>query len=192
MSKKMRYFYDTEFKEDGKTIDLISIGIVAEDGREFYAVSTEFDTRRVANDPWLMENVMPSIGHETYAEVLFEGMPLRQNLTVTDPFAMSRSEIKNAILDFTAGTYPEFWNWYGAYDHVALCQLFGKMIDLPKNFPMLSMDLKQLHKELKSPGLPEQPKGKHNALDDARHNVVRFHTMRELMKNRDENASLGE
>ncbi len=30
----MRYFLDTEFYEDGKTIDLISIGIVAEDGRE--------------------------------------------------------------------------------------------------------------------------------------------------------------
>ena len=39
----MRYFYDTEFIEDGSTIELVSIGIVAEDGREFYAVSTEFD-----------------------------------------------------------------------------------------------------------------------------------------------------
>ena len=38
-----RYFYDCEFIEDGRTIELISIGVVAEDGREFYAVSTEFD-----------------------------------------------------------------------------------------------------------------------------------------------------
>jgi hypothetical protein len=44
----VKYFYDCEFLEDGKTIDFISIGIVAEDGREFYAVSNEFDTRRVA------------------------------------------------------------------------------------------------------------------------------------------------
>jgi hypothetical protein len=29
----MKYYYDTEFIEDGRTIDLISIGIVAEDGR---------------------------------------------------------------------------------------------------------------------------------------------------------------
>jgi hypothetical protein len=28
----VRYFYDTEFLEDGKTIELISIGIVCEDG----------------------------------------------------------------------------------------------------------------------------------------------------------------
>ena len=37
------YFYDCEFIEDGRTIDLVSIGVVDEDGREFYAVSTEFD-----------------------------------------------------------------------------------------------------------------------------------------------------
>ena len=39
----MRYFYDTEFIEDGETIELVSFGVVAEDGREFYAVSSDFD-----------------------------------------------------------------------------------------------------------------------------------------------------
>jgi len=42
----MRYWYDTEFIEDGSTIDLISIGIVAEDGREYYAISTEFSAKK--------------------------------------------------------------------------------------------------------------------------------------------------
>ena len=37
----MRYFYDTEFIDNGRIIDLISIGVAAEDGREFYAVSAE-------------------------------------------------------------------------------------------------------------------------------------------------------
>ncbi len=46
-----RYFYDCEFIEDGRTIDLVSIGVVAEDGREFYAVSTEFDPARAV--PWV-------------------------------------------------------------------------------------------------------------------------------------------
>lgn len=44
----MRYFYDCEFIEDGRTIELVSIGVVCEDGREFYAVSTEFDPERAA------------------------------------------------------------------------------------------------------------------------------------------------
>ena len=38
---------------------------------------------------------------------------------------------------------PQFYGYYSAYDHVALCWLFGKMIDLPKGFPMYTIDLKQ-------------------------------------------------
>ena len=57
----MKYFFDTEFSENGSTIDLISIGIVAEDGREFYAQNSEckFDN---AND-FVWRNVFPHLGH---------------------------------------------------------------------------------------------------------------------------------
>src|SRR2546421_4731127 len=51
----MRYFIDTEFIEDGKTIDLISIGIVCEDGRELYLQSLSFNHAK-ANE-WVKENV---------------------------------------------------------------------------------------------------------------------------------------
>ncbi|TWH05595.1 uncharacterized protein DUF5051, partial [Rhodococcus rhodochrous J45] len=55
----MKYFYDTEFLENGSTIDLISIGIVAEDGREYYAVNSDMDHDRIAHDEWLCKNVVP-------------------------------------------------------------------------------------------------------------------------------------
>src|SRR5690606_22860275 len=58
---RVKYFYDTEFLEDGKTIDLISIGIVAEDGREYYAVSLDADWQRVSEHSWLAVNVLPSL-----------------------------------------------------------------------------------------------------------------------------------
>jgi len=54
----MKYFLDTEFIEgtQGKffgktkpTIDLISIGIVGEDGREYYSISKEFNLREAWN-----------------------------------------------------------------------------------------------------------------------------------------------
>lgn len=37
----MRYFIDTEFIEKPNTIDLISIAIIAEDGRELYLISSQ-------------------------------------------------------------------------------------------------------------------------------------------------------
>lgn len=55
----MRFFYDCEFIEDGHTIELVSIGMVDESGREFYAVSTEFDASRAGQ--WVRQNVLPQL-----------------------------------------------------------------------------------------------------------------------------------
>lgn len=186
MPKQMKVFYDTEFKEDGKTIDLISIGMVREDGREYYAVSNEFDTRRVAHDWWLMKNVMSSIDHEKFVVADFEGAPVVRDIYVTDKAAKSREQIALDIQFFVADIWPEFWAWYGAYDHVALCQLYGRMVDLPDRFPMFSADLKQMHKALKSPDMPQQPEGKHNALEDAKFNVVRYEYLTKLTEEANE------
>lgn len=51
-----RFFYDTEFIEEPGYLDLISIGIVDEDGnREFYAGNADCNFDR-AND-WVRKNV---------------------------------------------------------------------------------------------------------------------------------------
>jgi len=52
----VRYFYDCEFIEDGRTITLVSIGFVDENGREFYAVSTEFDPDTAID--WVRRHVL--------------------------------------------------------------------------------------------------------------------------------------
>lgn len=177
MGKRMRVFYDTEFREDGVVIDLISIGMIREDGKEFYAVSTEFTGFKVLENPWLMENVMSSIGHEV---VSVEEYKEPIDLVITDSAAMTREQIRDGIVDFVSDIWPEFWAWYGAYDHVALCQLFGKMIDLPSNFPMFTCDIKQEQKRLgvSKDSMPVQSEGKHNALDDARFNKVIYDFLR--------------
>lgn len=89
----MKYFIDTEFLEGTQTkrvldfnvgqtkptIDLISIGIVAEDGREYYAISKEFNLKEAWNrfelKPdidnggmkkvyWIRENVLKPIWND--------------------------------------------------------------------------------------------------------------------------------
>ncbi len=152
----MRYFYDTEFIEDGSTIELVSIGIVAEDGREFYAVSTEFDASR-ANE-WVRENVLhklPRASHPAWK-------PLRQI-----------REEAHAFLTAGHGT-PELWAWVGAYDHVVFAQLWGDMAGLPKDLPRYTRELKQYWQMAGRPRLPKVPDGNHDALVDARHNLRKF------------------
>src|ERR1035437_4274356 len=54
-----RIFYDCEFLEDGRTIDLISIGLAADDGREYYAVASDARWDRIRKHAWLVRNVVP-------------------------------------------------------------------------------------------------------------------------------------
>jgi hypothetical protein len=94
----MKYFLDTEFlegpqkekfpislfrKQTPNTIDLISIGIVAEDGREYYAISKDFNLKEAWNrwqynenfisaknqqgkEYWIRENVLKPIWRDLF------------------------------------------------------------------------------------------------------------------------------
>lgn len=152
----MKFFFDTEFIEDGKTIDLLSIAIVAEDGREFYVRHAEANFANA--DEWVQKNVFPPLG----VEMTPDGWGFR---AAND--WCSRSRLKARILDFIGTEKPEFWAYYADYDWVVLCQLFGRMIDLPKGWPMYCRDLKQLCDSLGNPKLPKQ-ENEHDALHDAR------------------------
>ena len=151
----MKYFIDSEFYEDGKTIDLISLGVVAEDGRELYLCNREAQLHRVSD--WVREKVLPQL--PPYG----------------DPAWATRDRIAKELLLFTfqykldgIDKKMEVWGYYSDYDWVVICQLFGTMMDLPKHFPRFCMDLKQLSVDVGSPEHPKQASGEHDALADAR------------------------
>jgi hypothetical protein len=164
--------YDLEFLEDGKTIELISIGMVCDDGREYYAVNRDMPVRRIRKHKWLMENVVPSLpkGHGD-AKI---HMPKRWLFHYADPVVKHRERIADEVMDFirAAGPDVQLWANYGAYDHVALAQLWGPMIALPDGVPMFTHDIQQERARLgfRWDQLPKQDSGEHNALADARHN----------------------
>lgn len=140
----MKFWFDTEFIEDGHTIDLISIGIVSEDNREYYAESLECDLSK-AND-WMKANVIPKLHGN----------------------AIPRARIAFEILQFV-GKKPEFWAYYASYDWVVLCQLYGLMVHLPSSWPRWCRDIKQLCVSVGDPKL-QKLNGEHDALVDARWN----------------------
>lgn len=142
----MRFWFDTEFYEDGKAIYLISIGIVSEDGREYYAETVSAPLLARQTD-WLRDNVAPHL----------RGKPAEK----------LPSELRDEIVAFM-GEKPEIWAYYADYDWVALCQIYGRMIDLPKGWPMFCRDVKQLCVSLGDPKLPKQKSAEHDALADAR------------------------
>lgn len=244
----MRYFLDTEFLEGTQkklfgrtnpTIDLISIGLVDENGREFYAISSDFNLKEAWNrwdkkdccnmpkmcgahiqgecegfkkEYWIRDNVLRPIYYELLKleDALTEkairmstyySMPCDREFCfktfkfLINKYGRRNCDIANDICAFIYGDdcggsgmsaiemamkyeindktkEPEFYAYYGAYDWVCFAWLFGKMINLPKGFPMYCRDLKQmmdekgLTKEWKQRNCPD-PEGEHNALVDA-------------------------
>lgn len=155
----MRYFIDTEFNEDGHTIVLISIGIVAEDGRELYLVNDE--ARKYECNAWVQEHVWP-------------------HLAITPDNCYGRTGIRLQIESFVGDDpSPEFWGYFADYDWVVFCWLWGAMVKLPKRFPMFCMDLKQEAKRLgvKLRDLVPAEQPEHNALADARWNAKAYVAM---------------
>jgi hypothetical protein len=156
----VRYFYDTEFIEDGRTIELISIGVVAEDGREYYGVSTEFDPDRAGS--WVRTHVLPKLPPPA------------------SPVWRSRAQIRADLAAFlrVEDAEPiELWAWVGAYDHVVLCQLWGQMTELPAAMPRFTRELRQLWEDQGRPRLPPRSQGSHDALVDARDQLRRFRVL---------------
>jgi hypothetical protein len=147
----MRYWFDTEFIEDGRTINLISI----------------LDLEPILSGPtW-------RIRREIAQEIL--------------AFCDPRRPWKNG-----EAAKPEFWAYYADYDWVVLCQLFGRMIDLPKGWPMYCRDIKQQADEVEETmrrlnsdptyklRLPEQGESEHHALADARWNRTAWEYLHSL------------
>lgn len=152
----MQYYLDTEFAENGSTIKLISIGLVCEDGREYYAVASDGWAVDDCSD-WVKTNVLPNINTNMLSRI-------------------PRKKIAEDIIGFLSGmSKVEIWGYFADYDWVVFCQLFGRMIDLPKGFPMFCLDLKQeMHLAgVKREDLPESLRKstiEHHALVDARWN----------------------
>lgn len=183
----MKYFLDTEFIENGQTIDLISIGIVAEpcgeqtEPRTLYLQNAECRFEEASE--WVWRNVYPHLAHfqmrggrscagiKNYDSGILASTTTGCGGDGTRPCPWAtRSEIRAAVFKFcSVEKYgkPEFWGYFADYDWVAFCQLFGRMTALPKGFPMYCRDIKQWADMLGDVRIPKPEVEIHHALEDA-------------------------
>jgi hypothetical protein len=157
----MHWFFDTEFNEDGRTIELISIGLVSETGQTYYAINADINEARIkADNPWVGEHVLPYL----------DPRPARQVVhSPWKPRSVIRDEIYRLVMQ--GPTLPVFWGYFADYDWVLFAQLWGKMIDLPKGFPQWCRDIKQdMHRLGVTKDMVQHPwkhPTEHHALSDA-------------------------
>ena len=164
----MRYFLDTEFIEKRDSLTLISIGIVSEDEREYYAISNEYEYDQTSD--WVKQNVIVPMYKS------FESDPNNQSISsfhniysFHKAIGKNRDTIAEEIVQFVGNDKNiEFWGYFADYDWVLFCWLWkGGMLGLPKGFPQCCRDVKQLMDFVGVCKLPD-PDGIHNSLTDAK------------------------
>lgn len=166
--EKVNYFVDTEFSSDkvpsgNINLELISLGLVDDKGRTFYAESTACNPEGFSS--WIWQNVVPHLEFLEFAGNKKEVVSTPTNIRMVG----SPQEIAHALADFIDNDGdpedPEFWIWFGQHDWVLLCWLFGIDIDdLPEGWPRTYREISQM------PGnswTPPKMGRNHHALDDA-------------------------
>ena len=130
----MRLFFDMEFTGLHKNTTPISIGIVSEDGKKFYAEFTDYDESQC--DDWIEENVISELLYDT--EKWYEGIADRQ---IQDNKRDVSYELKDWLQQFDT---IQFVSDVCHYDFVLLIDLLtngGAALDLPENISAVCHDL---------------------------------------------------
>lgn len=134
----MNLFFDTEFSGLRKDTTLISIGIVSENGKKFYAEFSDYDESK-CND-WIQENVLKHTilgGNETLAKRFGED----SNTTVVLGSKPDiRYELGEWLKQFDS---VQFVSDVCHYDMVLVIDIFGGAFDLPKNVSAVCHDINQ-------------------------------------------------
>lgn len=162
----MKFFFDTEFMALDARVELLSIGIVREDGQEFYAVNTDADLTHA--DDFVKQHVLPGLN------TIPTGSVSRRRRRSVEMVRGGLRQLGQAVDEFLPplpdGERHEAWAYYADYDWVAFCSMWGRMVDLPSRFPWLCRDVMQLALDagLDRSVLPEDDKDEHHALVDAR------------------------
>lgn len=167
----MRIFFDTEFTGLRQDTTLISIGLVSDDNRTFYAEFSDYKENQV--DDWLKENVLANLRFvNTYQSVPlidFEHYDMKGK----------RSDVVTMLAQWLDQfDAVELWSDTLAYDWVLFCDLFGGALSIPKNVLYIPFDIATLMKvkdvdpdinREEFAGFVVDGNGrKHNALHDAK------------------------
>jgi len=148
----MEIFFDTEFTGLQQDTDLLSIGIVDENGKEFYAELNDYRQDKI--DDWLRDNVIANL--------------TKENVVDSKELKLQLDEY------FLAYDNVEIWSDCLSYDWVLFNQIWGHAFNIPKNICYIPFDICTLFKvkgidpDVNREEFAGIEGKKHNALHDAR------------------------
>ena len=163
-----KIFFDTEFTGLHQNTTLISIGLVSECGKTFYAEFNDYDFKQV--DEWVSDNVIKKLKYRGIFQILETN---GKNISYKSTTENIREKLTQWLLQFEQ---VEIWSDYLSYDWVLFNQIFGHAFNIPKNIYYIPFDICTL---FKAKGIDpdisreefsnmKENSQKHNALWDAK------------------------
>ena len=165
---KTKIFFDTEFTGLHQNTTLISIGLVSECGKTFYAEFNDYDFKQV--DDWLKENVIDNLQYNGIFQKLDE---TKNSISYKSTTENIREKLTTWLEQFGE---VEIWSDCLSYDWVLFNQIFGHAFNIPKNVYYIPFDIctlfyaKGIDADISREVFAEMSEGsqKHNALWDAK------------------------
>jgi hypothetical protein len=181
---KTKLFLDVECTGLVQNTTLISLGIVSECGKTFYAEFNDYNKNQA--DSWIQENVIDNLKFSAPPEGEFEHLVATRS--ACNPLGQSFNkgysiELRGTTEDITKYLKAwlnqfkeiEIWSDCLAYDWVLFCELFGGAMFIPKNIYYIPMDIctafkmQDIDPDIDRASISgKKTLVKHNALDDAR------------------------
>lgn len=136
-----KIFFDCEFTGLHQNTTLISIGLVSECGKTFYAELTDYDKSQI--DEWLQTNVIDNLLLQKYEEGFYEP---GSNVNLAQWNVKGNTEYIKYNLEKWLSKFEgiEIWSDCLSYDWVLFNQIWGHAFNIPKNVYYIPMDLSTL------------------------------------------------
>ena len=134
----MKIFFDTEFTGLHQKTTLISIGLVSECGKTFYAELTDYDKAQIGD--WLQENVIDNLTNQLMLNNSFQG---KENVRCKCDSKNLKLYLSQWLSQFEQ---VEIWSDCLSYDWVLFNEIFGHAFNIPKNVYYIPFDICTLFK----------------------------------------------
>lgn len=182
----MKIFFDTEFTGLVPNTQLISIGLISETNKAFYAEFTDYN--KDLCDEWIQKNVIANLLYNDLGPFVNEGSDY---VLVHSDSLCIRAELEKWLLSF--GERVQLVSDVCHYDMTLFCNLFGGAFNIPPNVNPVCYDISQdiskmkykiitaetmmagfnasrekICKTLNNGFLPKENSLKHNSLYDAK------------------------
>ena len=132
-NKKTKVFFDTEFTGLHQNTTLISIGLISECGKTFYAEFNDYDFKQI--DDWLKENVIDNLQYNGIFQKLDE---TKNSISYKSTTENIREKLTTWLEQFGE---VEIWSDCLSYDWVLFNQIFGHAFNIPKNVYYIPFDI---------------------------------------------------